>query len=227
MGQNSKPKDMFQEIIYEDESVIVVNKNPGVAVISGRGIEDSEILCKYLEQIRGIKIFTVHRLDRETSGVVLFAKSAKSHRNLCLQFEKRETEKTYLAVVSGKLSCSGSVSEPIYQFGSGRMGVDKRGKKSQTDYFVEKEFRSASLLKLHPITGRRHQIRVHMYHIGHPVLGDRIYGSPRPVGNVPRLMLHAYALTVKLENGNKKTFYAATDRQWNAIIEKLKSETDC
>jgi tRNA pseudouridine32 synthase/23S rRNA pseudouridine746 synthase len=217
---------MFQEIIYEDDSVIVVNKNPGIAVVSGRGIKDSEILCKYLEQIRGIKIFTVHRLDRETSGVIILAKTAKAHRNLCLQFEKRETEKTYLAVVSGKPGYPGSISEPIYQFGSGRMGVDKRGKKSQTNYFVEKEFRSASLLKLHPITGRRHQIRVHMYHIGHPVLGDRIYGFPRPVGNVSRLMLHAHTLTVKLEDGIKKTFCASTDSQWNAIMERLQSETE-
>jgi 23S rRNA-/tRNA-specific pseudouridylate synthase len=120
--------DLFKEIIYEDDSVIVVNKNPGVAVISGRGIKDSEILCKYLEQIRGIRIFTVHRLDRETSGVIIFAKSARAHRNFCLQFEKRETEKTYLAVVAGKLSYSGSVSEPIYQFGSGRWGWISEGK---------------------------------------------------------------------------------------------------
>lgn len=217
---------MFKEIIYEDNSVIVVNKNPGIAVVSGRGIKDSEILCKYLEQIRRIKIFTVHRLDRETSGVVIFAKSANAHRNLCLQFEKRKTEKTYLAVVSGKLGCSGTVVEPIHQFGSGRMGVDKRGKKSQTDYFVEKEFRGATLLRLHPITGRRHQIRVHMYHIGNPVLGDKVYGSQRPVGNVSRLMLHAYTLAVELENGVKKTFRAATDSQWNTVIEKLQSETE-
>ncbi len=215
---------MFQEIMYEDDSVIVVNKNPGIAVVSGRGIKDSEILCKHLEQIRGIKIFTVHRLDRETSGVIIFAKSAIAHRNLCLQFEKREAEKTYLAVVLGKLSRSGIVSEPIHQFGSGRMGVDKRGKESQTDYYIEKEFRSASLLKVHPKTGRRHQIRVHMYHVGNPVLGDRNYGYPRPVGNVSRLMLHAYTLTVKLENGINKTFCAATDSHWNEIIEKLQSE---
>lgn len=218
--------DLFKEIIYEDDSVIVVNKNPGVAVISGRGIKDSEILCKYLEQIRGIRIFTVHRLDRETSGVIIFAKSARAHRNLCLQFEKREAEKTYLAVVAGKLSYSGSISEPIYQFGSGRMGVDKRGKMSQTNYFVEKEFSNASLLKLNPVTGRRHQIRVHMYHIGYPVLGDKLYGFPRPVGNVSRLMLHAYTLTVKLDNGIKKTFCASTDNQWNAVIEKLQCETE-
>lgn len=212
---------MFQSVIYEDESVIVVNKNPGVAVIPGRGIPDPEILCKYLEKSCGGKIFPVHRLDRETSGVIIFAKTPQAHRNLCLQFEQRKVSKIYLAAVSGRLSGSGTVFEPIYQFGSGRMGVDKRGKKSQTDYVVIQEFNNSTLLKINPLTGRRHQIRVHMYHIGHPVLGDMIYGYPRPVGNVSRLMLHAHTITVRLENGIEKTFCADTDMQWNEIVEKL------
>lgn len=213
---------MFQSIIYEDESVIVVNKNPGVAVVSGRGIPETQILSRYLEELRGTKIFTVHRLDRETSGIIIFAKSAVAHKNLCLQFEQRKTVKTYLAVVAGKMDGSGYIDEPVFEFGSGRMGVDRRGKCSQTSYVVQSDFLNASQLEVQPLTGRRHQIRVHLYFVGHPVLGDSLYGNPRPVGNVPRLMLHAYKLTVKLEDGTEKNFCAETDSKWNEIVEKLR-----
>lgn len=212
---------MFQSILYEDDSIIVVNKNPGIAVISGRAINENEILSKYLEVITGGKIFIVHRLDRETSGVIIFAKNSETHRYLSMQFEKRKTKKEYLAVVSGKICNSGKIDEPIFEFGSGRMGIDTRGKLSLTEYNVQKCFHNASILEVFPYTGRRHQIRVHLYSIGHPVLGDTLYGYPRPVGGMPRLMLHAHRLSINLENGTEKTFLAPTHMQWNEIVSNL------
>lgn len=212
---------MFKSILYEDDSLIVVNKNSGTPVIPGRGIKDSEVLCRYIEEIRKCKIFIVHRLDRETSGVIVFAKTPDAHRDLCLQFENRKTKKVYLAVVLGKITGSGTIDKPVYEFGSGRMGIDTRGKESQTDYIVKEDFSGASLLEVSPLTGRRHQIRVHLYSIGHPVLGDRLYGDPRPVGNVQRLMLHAYRLTLTIKNGIEKTFCAPTDDLWEQIMQSI------
>lgn len=214
---------MFSSIIYEDDSIIVVNKDAGVPVISGRGIDESEILVRHLEKIRGCKIYTVHRLDRETSGVIIFAKTSFAHKLLCMQFEYREVKKSYLAVVLGRLSGSATIDKPLYEFGSGRMGINPKGKRSVTDYKVIKQFHNASLLEVCPLTGRRHQIRVHLYSIGHPILGDKLYGDPRPVGNAKRLMLHASSLQVKLQSGLEKTFYALPDLVWDEVISEVQS----
>jgi RluA family pseudouridine synthase len=190
-------------------------------VISGRGIDISETLNFQLERKTGQKIFTVHRLDRDTSGVIIFAKNAFTHRLFSQQFERRETEKIYLAVVSGLMIGTGCIDAPVYEFGSGRMGIDSRGKSSRTKYNVLKQFVDSSLLEVFPETGRRHQIRVHLYSVGHPILGDANYGNPRPVGNIARLMLHAHRLTLTLPGGSRKTFTGEPDSKWNEIMKSL------
>ena len=211
---------MSLKIIYEDNQIIVLDKEPGQTVIPGRGVDESRTLVRELERYTGGKIYVVHRLDRDTSGVILFAKNASAHRELSLQFERRETGKTYLAAVAGIMEGEGEINKPVYQFGSGRMGVDKRGKSSLTCYKVLKNMRDSSYLEVKPATGRRHQIRVHLYSTGHPVMGDTLYGENRPVGGVSRLMLHAYQISFTL-SGVPKRLTAEPDSEWNDILKAL------
>lgn len=143
----------------------------------------------------GSKAFIVHRLDRETSGLVIFARTADAHRDLSRQFEERRVTKRYLALVTGHVvGRSGELTQPLREFGSGRVAVDLMGRNALTRWQLRERLPEADLLELQPVTGRRHQIRVHCYAMGHPVLGDTRYGDPRPVGGAPRLMLHAREL---------------------------------
>lgn len=185
---------MALEILYEDKRMLALNKPSGQLVIPGRGESPGLPLAHELEERLKKKIFVVHRLDRGASGVVLFAKDATMHRRLSGQFENREIEKSYLVLAQGRLEGSGTVDSPIKAFGSGRMGVHPTGKPSRTDYRVLESFPNATLLEVSPHSGRRHQIRVHLYSLGHPVMGDPLYGEDRPVGGCARLMLHAWTI---------------------------------
>ena len=148
-------------------------------------------------------MFVVHRIDRGASGLVLIAKTSQAHRFLSVQFERREVKKTYLVLVQGILDTGGRIDHSLRAFGSGRIGVSAAGKPSVTEFQVRERLKGATLLEVTPLTGRRHQIRVHLFSLGHPVMGDPLYGKDRPVGGAPRLMLHAFR--VKLEgNGDFK-----------------------
>ncbi len=185
---------MAIDILYEDDVLIAAAKPSGQLVIPGRGEISGLPLAQELEAHFKKKIFVVHRLDRGASGIVLFAKTAATHRTLSLQFEKRDIEKTYLVLAQGAVTESGRIETPIKVFGSGRMGVHPAGKPSLTEYKPLKPLRGSTLLEVSPHTGRRHQIRVHLYSIGHPVMGDTLYGKERPVGGCARLMLHAWKI---------------------------------
>jgi RluA family pseudouridine synthase len=183
------------KILFEDAHILAVSKPSGQVVIPGRGILSGEPLIKEVEKHTRTKMYVVHRLDRDAGGLMLFAKDPASHRALSLQFERRETHKKYWVAVEGRLAKDGCINQPLREFGSGRIGVHPDGKPSVTDYRIRDALSSqATLLEVSPQTGRRHQIRVHLYSIGHPVLGDRLYGKNRPVGGTPRLMLHAWKL---------------------------------
>ncbi|MBI4396046.1 MAG: RNA pseudouridine synthase [Elusimicrobia bacterium] len=191
-------------VLYEDPRLIAVSKPAGQLTIPGRGPSLEEPLREQVSAHIGGKAFVVHRLDREASGLVLFAKDAETHRRVSQQFESRRVKKTYLALVLGPAGpAGGTIDSPLREFGSGRMGVDPRGKASLTRYRVLERLPKAALLEVMPVTGRRHQIRVHLYSIGHPILGDARYGNERPVGNAPRLMLHACRMA--LERGPADT----------------------
>jgi tRNA pseudouridine32 synthase / 23S rRNA pseudouridine746 synthase len=184
------------QIIFEDERLLAVAKPAGQPTIPGRG-DVGEALSDELSRLQGKKIFVVHRLDRTASGLVVFAKSATAHVELCGLFEKRRVRKTYLAAVLGKVPKAGEISSKLREFGSGRVGVDeKAGKHCLTRYKPKEPLGGATLLEIDLVTGRKHQIRAHLCSIGHPILGDDLYGEPRPVGGATRLMLHAWKLAI-------------------------------
>jgi RluA family pseudouridine synthase len=203
----------------------VVNKLPGFAVIPGRNISDDIVLVNLIEKQLNYKCLVVHRIDLETSGIVIFAKNPHAHRNLNIQFERREVKKNYLTLVQGGMDSDATINLPIRQFGSGRMGVDPQGKPSSTEMRIFEKFPEVTLLDVFPCTGRRHQIRVHCYASGHPIMGDPMYGKDRPVGGVPRLMLHAYQIKfTDPGTGKERMFVARPDEEWEAIVQSFRNQ---
>ena len=209
-------------IVHENEHWIAISKPSGRPTIAARGKEASLSLKEEVARHAGGRIFVVHRLDAETSGLVLFAQGAEAHRFLCAAFESRRVKKSYWALVLGCVETGGVVDRPLREFGSGRMGVDERGKSSQTRYLVLEKFSAATLLEVSPSTGRRHQIRVHLYSLGHPVLGDARYGKERPVGGAARLMLHARELSFSYE-GKDFQLCAEPPQDFLRVLEKFRS----
>ncbi|MCS7314839.1 MAG: RluA family pseudouridine synthase [Bryobacterales bacterium] len=185
-------------VLYEDEHFLVTDKPPGRLVIPG-GTTDEIALVDELARQRAHRLYVVHRLDRDASGIVLFAKTAAAHRAACLEFQHRRARKKYWVVVRGELTSDGEIAQPLRVSGSGRSAVDPRGKPACTRYRVVEKLYGATLLEVEPTSGRHHQIRAHLYWLGHPVLGDRLYGRDRPVGKAPRLMLHAWWLEIHPE----------------------------
>ncbi len=185
-------------VIAETQDFLAVDKPVHLSTIPGGGQDTS--LLQLMEQGRGEKLWVVHRLDKEVSGLLVLAKNADTHRELSLVFEHRKVIKTYLALVTGTPAASeGLIDAPIRAYGSGRMGVDRAGgKPSQTRYQVIARKGQHTLLELTPLTGRRHQIRVHCYHEGFPVAGDLTYGNREQQQAYPRLMLHAFSLRFSL-----------------------------
>ena len=191
-------------ILYQDDDCVAVMKPVGVAAVPER-VGDDACLSSLLERQLGRRVFPVHRLDKEVSGVILYACTAEAHRFLNTAFERRDVHKTYLAVTHGRVEADrGLVVRPIREFGSGRMGVDDvKGKPSETRYEVLKRNDLFSLVRVFPLTGRRHQIRVHLYSIGHPIAGDVRYGDPEIRQGHPRLMLTAVGIALHLPSGDR------------------------
>lgn len=210
------------EILLETDDVLVVNKPEGLASIPERDPAKASLLAAISEERSG-KLYVVHRLDREASGVIVFAKNAAVHRWLNEQFQRREVEKTYLVLVHGVIpEAGGTIDRPLRQFGSGRMGVDlQRGKPSVTEYRVLECFDAHTLVQARPHTGRRHQIRVHLYSIGHPIVGDGRYGHPAAARAFPRLMLHAHRIALRLPSGEALAVEAPVPESFSAVIERF------
>lgn len=190
------------DLLFEDADVIAVLKPDGIAAIPERDLAVPSVQ-RLLEDTRGEKLFVVHRLDKEVSGLLLFARNAAAHRALSLAFERREVRKRYLGLVWGALAVgtSGEVALPIHEFGSGRMGVDPRGKAALTRWKALAAGaigQAVTLLELEPHTGRRHQLRVHAYAMGHALVGDSRYGDLALQKAQPRLALHAYEAALSI-----------------------------
>ena len=211
-------------ILFESDDYLAVDKPEGVVSVAAPGQAGLRELLA--EAVPG-RLFPVHRLDRAASGVVVLARSADAHRRLNGQFDRREVRKAYLAAVDGVPAVSrGSINAPLREFGSGRMGVDpRRGKPSSTAWKVAERFAAATLLRVEPATGRRHQIRVHLYHIGHPILGDLRYGDRARQERFPRLMLHALSVDFALPSGDRITIESPLPASFEQVLDSLRGRT--
>lgn len=229
-------------IIFEDEHMLVVNKPAGIVVIPERVHTGKECLQKLLEVKYG-KVYVVHRIDRDTSGLVCFARNEEVHKALSQMFEKHEVQKFYKAFVRGRVKDKqGRIEAPIAENPAhpGTMLVHPKGKASLTLYTVEEELGDISLLDIEIKTGRTHQIRVHLSYIGHPLLVDKIYGKTedfrlssvkrgykegmegeRPL--VDRLTLHAFRLVFTHPvTGVQITCEAPMPKDLNALLKVLR-----
>lgn len=210
------------EILYDDKDVIAVNKPEGIASIAENDTSKDSV-HSLLEEKYSRKFLIVHRLDKEVSGVILFARNAAAHKALNKQFAGRSVKKSYLALVQGVVNENeGSIKKAIREFGSGRMGVDeKTGKPSSTNFKVVKKIRAYTLLELTPSTGRRHQLRVHLYSIGYPIVGDSRYGDKEIQTKYPRVMLHAQQVGFKLRDGKEIEIKCATPKSFLDVLSGL------
>lgn len=172
---------MKNPIIFEDEHLLIANKPGGIAAVPERNEVREKSFLGQLEKSCG-QLFVVHRIDKQTSGAICFAKNESTHRALNILFETRAITKQYLALVKGKmLQTEGTINQPLAENPSrpGTMKVDKNGKEAITSFVVEENFRHATLLKVKIHTGRMHQIRVHLKSIGYPLLIDEIYADTK------------------------------------------------
>lgn len=174
---------MKLSILHEDEAIIAVDKPAGLLTIPDRHNPDIPSLHKTLEARRGERLWIVHRLDKETSGVILFARSEKAHRELSMMFEDGAIGKFYVGLVNGRVEPEqGSIDAPIAEHPTvkGKMVVARRGKPSLTDYRVVEQWPLYALVQFRLHTGRTHQLRVHMQHLGNAFVADALYGNGRP-----------------------------------------------
>ncbi len=200
------------DILFEDDHVLALNKPSGLLSVPGK-LESHKDCLATRAQTYHAEARIVHRLDMETSGVVVFAKSAEALRRMGKQFEQRKTSKRYVAVVGGiPAATTGSVDLPLICDWPNRpkQMVDlDRGKPAQTGYEVDETRADSARLILTPITGRSHQLRVHMKMLGHPILGDSLYAPQDIIAKSPRLMLHAEQLIIRHPfDGHMMTFTA-------------------
>ena len=225
----TRPQRIPLDILFEDDDLIVINKPAGLTVHPGAGQREHTLVnallshCTTLSGIGGKeRPGIVHRLDKETSGCLVVAKNDLAHRELSRQFADRTVEKIYLALVAGKLRKPAGVIEerigrhPVHRQ---RMSVTtKRGRTAKTEYRVVRSNEEASLIECRLHSGRTHQVRVHLHHLGHPVLGDKVYGV-RLVKNFPRQMLHAWKLGFRHpQTGEWKQFQASVPDDFKEAV---------
>lgn len=225
-------EDIPLEILYEDEDVAVVVKPHGMVVHPAAGNESGTLvnaLLYAMDDLSGIggvkRPGIVHRLDKDTSGLLMVAKNDRAHQNLSDQLRSRTMEKHYLAVVDGCMrETSGFIDKPIARSKKDRkkMAIDPEGRESQTEWTLIENLKNAALLDVHILTGRTHQIRVHMQSLHHPVAGDPIYGQKNGV-KVPRLMLHAHTLAFDHPvTGERLHFTAEPSEEFERTVRKLR-----
>jgi 23S rRNA pseudouridine1911/1915/1917 synthase len=199
-----EPEAVPLRVVYEDDDLLVVDKPPGMAVHPAPGHSSGTLVhavlahCPSLSTVGGEgRPGIVHRLDKDTSGLIIVAKNDAAHLSLARQLKERRVEKTYIALVEGRLNQrDGVIDAPIGRHPARRkkMAVVEGGREARTRYRVVREIAGRSLVEVRPETGRTHQIRVHLAAIGHPVVGDPVYGRGRPVGPLRRQFLHAARL---------------------------------
>jgi tRNA pseudouridine32 synthase/23S rRNA pseudouridine746 synthase len=223
MSERILQSSMF-DVLHVDDRIIAVNKREGITSIPDRRNSGGS-LVEELRRTFSQNLYVVHRLDKEVSGVILFARDAATHSALNRLFSGGAVKKVYQALLHGSLTgTGGTIDKPVREFGSGRMGIDEhRGKSSRTDYDVIGRLPGSTLVKAFPRTGRRHQIRVHFYSIGHPIVGDVRYGDRATQSLFPRLMLHAEEVAFSFPSGETLRVAAPLPATFLDIVDRMRS----
>ena len=226
-----------QAIVYEDKALIVLNKPAGLAVHGGSGLHYGVIEAFRQLRSENKELELVHRLDRDTSGLLMLAKKRSMLRHLHEALRNDAMDKRYLALVQGDWDAelkqvNAPLQKNILRSGERLVVVNSEGKAAITQFRVLRRFaQQATLLEVKPVTGRTHQIRVHTRHAGHAIAGDSKYGDEvfsqqmRELGG-KRLFLHAYSLRVPSLDGEELKFEAAVDERWSRCIERLAKQCD-
>lgn len=234
------PVDIPLQVVYEDEHILAINKESGIVVHPGSGTGEDTLVHAALHYTQGklsaaageLRPGIVHRLDKETSGVILLAKTDTTYFSLVKQFAEREIHKEYLAAVCG---CPGLAAgniktimnrHPVHRT---KMAVTKNGVAAHTDWKLEESFlKKAALLRCFPHTGRTHQIRVHLSHIGHPIIGDTLYGCKAhqlKLPEAPRILLHAEKITFTHPHTNELlTLSAPLPKDFQDYLSSLREQ---
>lgn len=226
------PEALPLEIVYEDDHMAVVNKPAGMVVHPAAGNETGTMVNALLYHLQGLSGIggtlrpgIVHRLDKDTSGLLLVAKDDAAHLVLSEALKERRIHKTYKALVLGGFKDeTGTIEAPIARHPSDRkrMAVVEGGRYARTEYRVAERFQGATLLEVDLITGRTHQIRAHLAHVGHPLVGDPIYGSRKPTVSAPRLMLHAWRIALDHPiTGEALQFEASEPPAFAQVLQRL------
>lgn len=227
------PEDLPVAILYEDAAVAAIDKPAGIVVHAGAGNLAGTLVNRLvhrfgqLSQAGGdLRPGIVHRLDKDTSGVLLVARTDAAHRDLAAQFAARQVEKTYLALVHGRTKDAGRIDAPIARDPRRRTRMTATlgsGRAAQTEYRVRERFAQFTLLEVRIGTGRTHQIRVHLASLGHPVAGDRLYGAPPLPELGGRFFLHAARITFRSPAaGASVTVECPLAPELVAVLERLR-----
>ncbi|HEX7542235.1 MAG TPA: RluA family pseudouridine synthase [Anaerolineales bacterium] len=230
-------EDIPLDIIYENVDLVVVNKPAGMVVHPSPGHDRGTLVhaaLGYIPELEGIggeeRPGIVHRLDKDTSGLIVIAKNERAHRWLQEQFKSRKVEKIYLALVDGKPPTpAGRVEAPIGRNTTHRklmavVPLDK-GREAVSEYRTLESFPAHTLLEVHPLTGRTHQIRLHMAFLGCPVAADMVYGKRKPTVELDRHFLHAYRLKIILPGEEQaRIFEASLPRELQFVLEHLRQK---
>ena len=231
-----KAEEIPLNVIYEDNDITIINKEKGMVVHPGNGNPDgtlaNAIMARCKDSLSGIggeiRPGIVHRIDKDTSGIIIVAKNDKAHLNISEQIKEHKTTKTYLALVRGRVKENeATIDMPIGRSKKDRkkMAVDKDGKKAVTHFKVLKKYSDCTLLEVVIETGRTHQIRVHLSEIGYPIIGDYTYSNGKNRFDVEGQMLHAYKIKFKHPTTNEEVEYTAElPKYFKDILEKLDEE---
>ena len=231
------PEPLPIEILYQDEDLAVINKPRGMVVHPGAGVDNGTLvnaLLYHLDHLSGIngtlRPGIVHRLDKDTSGVLLVAKNDEAHQSLSRQIAEKTAQREYLCVVLGNIKQdSGLVDAPIGRDKTQRkkMAVVPGGREARTNYTVVHRFGDMCLVRCCLETGRTHQIRVHMSHIGHPIVGDPVYGPKNMRDEQNGQLLHAAKISfTHPKTGERLSFYAPLDEYFKSFLKKRQINTE-
>lgn len=236
VATNILPEDIPLNIVFENDDLIVINKPAGMVVHPSAGHSTGTLVnavLGYDPDLEGIggeeRPGVVHRLDKETSGLILMAKNERAHRWLQDQFRLRKVNKTYLALVDGKPPTpSGRVETHIGRDPKQRKKMaivsERKGREAVSEYLTVEEFHKHTLLEFRPHTGRTHQIRLHCLFLNCPIAGDEIYGRKKSTIGIGRHFLHAYRLQIMLPDGTEpKTFEAPLPEELELVLNNLRN----